>query len=334
MDAYTKMKYLFSLLLNLLLIGHVLAANDPLPSWQEGPRKQSIIDFVKHVTNKNHPDYVTPVNRIATIDNDGTLWLEQPVYTQVIFMIEQYIELAKTKPEIKQDIIYKKIVAKEIDSLTKNELLKIYALTNTGMTTQAYNDEVQTWLAHAKNPRFKQHYTDLVYQPMLEVLEYLHSNNFTVYIVSGGSQDFIRAFSNSTYHISVDRVLGTTSKTNYTWQNGRPVLIRTPAILFVCDSSGKPEAIDLLIGKKPIIAFGNSDGDREMLEWTQSNTLPHLMLLVHHDDAKREYAYDANSKVGTFSASLMQEAQKNQWQVISMKDDWKVIFPFEMKQDK
>jgi hypothetical protein len=199
------------------------------------------------------------------------------------------------------------------------------------MSVADYHTTVTKWFAEAMNPRFNHHYNELVYQPMLEVINYLHANNFDVYIVSGGGQDFMRAFTQDAYLIPSEKVIGSTSKTEYQYNNGNPALIKLPEPLFISDKSGKPEAINLFIGKKPIIAFGNSDGDRQMLEWTQSGPGKRLMLLVHHDDAKREYAYDMKSKVGAFSQSLFDEAHKNNWQIISMKNDWKVIFPFEMQ---
>ena len=217
---------------------------------------------------------------------------------------------------------------KDSKDYTKEDVETIFAVANSNITVEDFMKVAKQWLATAEDPRFKHHYTELVYKPMLEVLQYLRDKNFTVYIVSGGGQDFIRAFAQHTYGVPAERVIGTTGKTEYAYNNGKPSLMKLPKLLFISDKTGKPEAIDLFIGKKPILAFGNSDGDREMLEWTQSNTGKHLMLLVHHDDAKREYAYDTQSQVGTFSASLMTEAQQNHWQVISMKDDWKVIFPF------
>jgi phosphoglycolate phosphatase-like HAD superfamily hydrolase len=303
------------------------ATNDPLPSWNNGAIKKNIIAFVQAVTNKNSKDYVTPSDRIATIDNDGTLWLEQPLYTQLIFAISRYEELAKDHPQWQQTTLFKILAAHQFSQLSKADLEKLIAITSSNISVENYLVTVKNWLAVAKNPRFKKHYTELVYQPMLEVLNYLHDNNFRVYIVSGGEQDFIRAFSENIYHTSPEAVLGSTTKYAYTDQNKQPQLIKTSTLLFICDKAGKPEAINLFIGKKPIIAFGNSDGDREMLEWTQSNNKLHLMLLVHHDDAKREYAYDTQSPIGTFSKSLMKEAEDNSWQVISMKNDWRVIFP-------
>lgn len=305
---------------------------DPLQSWNNGTVKQNIIHFVQDVTNKSSKDYVPPEDRIATFDNDGTLWVEQPIYTQALFMIYRVKELAAQHPELKQQEPFKSVLANNYQKLTNKDLEKIYALTSTGMSIEDYRSIVSNWLAVATDPRFNRHYTALVYEPMLEVINYLQANNFTVYIVSGGGQEFMRAFAQNVFNIPLEKVIGSAGTNKYVYNNGNPMLTKQPGILFINNESGKPETINLFIGKKPIIAFGNSDGDRQMLEWTQSGPGKRLMLLVHHDDAKREYAYDTQSKVGTFSTSLFAEAKKNNWQIISMKNDWKVIFPFEMHQ--
>jgi hypothetical protein len=312
-------------LVALVITSFAFAADvgDPLPSWREGPVKRNIIEFVQAVTDSSSRDFVPKENRIATIDNDGTLWLEQPLYTQEIFMLSRYQNLAKAHRS------WPKINEK---NLTQKNMERLFTTTSAGISIGEYEIIVKEWLDSARNPRYKRPYTELIYQPMIEVINYLTENDFDVYIVSGGGQEFMRAFALPTYGITSDHVIGSTAKTQYTYKNGKPVLMKVAQPLFVSDKTGKPEAINLFIGKKPIIAFGNSDGDREMLEWTQSSPGKHLMLLVHHDDAEREYAYDTKSKVGTFSKSLMQEAQAKDWQVISMKDDWKVIFPFETAQ--
>lgn len=309
----------------------VALAADPLPSWNDGSIKQNIIQFVSKVTDKNSPDYVPPENRIATFDNDGTMWVEQPIYTQIIFAIDRIKALAPQHPEWNKLEPFHSILTNNYKNLKLQDIEKIMAITHSGMSVEEFKAIESKWLETTKDRRFKRYYTDLIYQPMLEAMNYLRDNNFTIYIVSGGGQDFIRAYAAKVYAVPSERVIGTTAKTKYVNQNNKVELIKTPEVLLIDDHAGKPEAINLFIGKKPIIAFGNSDGDRQMLEWTQSSTGKHLMILVHHDDAKREYAYDAKSKVGTFSASLMQEANNNDWQVISMKNDWKVIFPFEKK---
>ncbi len=305
----------------------VFAANDPLPSWNDGNNKQSIIRFVNAVTDKNHSTYLEPSKRIATIDNDGTLWVEKPMYTQFIFMFERIKQLAKTDPALAKNKAILPILQGKYDELNLKDLQQLFALTSSGISVEEYNQMVSDWLAHAMNPRFKKHYTQLIYQPMLEVIRYLQDNQFQVYIVSGGGQEFIRAFSDNTYHIAKDHVLGSTTKMKYSDEHS-PQLIKQPEPLFICDKDGKPMAINLLIGQKPVIAFGNSDGDRQMLEWTQSNAASQkLMVLIHHDDAVREFAYGAKSKVGTFSDGLMKEAKNRGWNVVSMKDDWRVVFP-------
>ena len=316
--------------IGLLYSGIVSSAEsllDPLPSWHDGTNKQSIIQFVNDVTNKASKDYVIPENRIATFDNDGTLWLEQPEYTQVIFMLSRLKELAKTHPEWQLQEPVKSVMKNNISHLTDEDIEQIFTLTSSDISPEEYIFTIQKWLASHTNPHFKRPYTQLIYQPMLELIHYLQKNAFTVYIVSGGGQDFVRAFSPSTYHIPVDNVIGSSSQTDYQYINGKPTLMKTPKPLLISNFAGKPKAIYLFVGKKPILAIGNSDGDRQMLEWTQSGEGKRLLMLIHHDDAKREYAYDTQSKVGTFSAALFQEANKKHWSIVSMKNDWKTIFP-------
>lgn len=329
------MKFILNSLILLcsMLIGtgsYAGAKKDPLASWNDGQIKTNIINFVTAATTKNSPTYVAPADRIAVFDNDGTLWVEQPIYTQVIFALSKIKELAPQHPEWRNEEPFKAIINDE-PSLTKMNLQdfeKVIAVSHSGMSVADFQKELREWLAVAKNQHFNQLYTALVYQPMLEVMNYLRANDFKVYIVTGGGQDFVRAFAHATYGVSSEQVIGSTTKTKFVYKNGKPALIKLPEVLFVDDSAGKPQAINLFIGKKPLIAFGNSDGDQQMLEWTQSGSGKSLMLLVHHDDATREFAYDTESKVGTFSVALMDEARQSGWQVISMKQDWKVIFPF------
>jgi len=325
-------KIIFVLLFS--FIGNLFA--DPLPSWNEGNTKKSIIDFVQAVTNKSNPNYVTPENRIATIDNDGTLWVEQPLYTQFIFAIDRVKTLAPSHPDWKKQSPFSLILSGDKQLLSKlsfKDMEQILAVTHAGISVEQYHDLAAKWLATAKNPRFQHLFTEDVYQPMLEVMNYLRANQFIIYIVSGGGQDFIRAYAEPVYHVQPENVIGTLEKTKYVNQQNHPMIMKLPTVLLIDDKTGKAEAINYFIGRKPIIAFGNSDGDREMLEWTQSNKTSHLMLLVHHDDAVREYAYGPKSKVGTFSDSLMAEAIKNNWKIISMKKDWKVIFPFDLNKN-
>lgn len=319
------------------MIASATQSGDPLPSWNEGTVKQNIIQFVNQVTDKASPLYVPPQERIATFDNDGTLWVEQPLYTQGFFLLDRVKALAPRHPEWKNQKPFSFILSgdtKALYSLTVQDMEKLIAATHTGMTVEQFIQEVKVWLATAVQSRYQRHYTELIYQPMLEVMDYLRANQFKIYIVTGGGQDFVRAFSTPTYHVQSEEVIGSAIKTKYTYQGNKPVLIKIPAVFLIDDHAGKAEGINLFIGKKPIIAFGNSDGDREMLEWTQSGQGARLMLLVHHDDAKREYAYGPESKVGTFSNALMNEAKKSGWQVISMQQDWKVIFPFDKHTNK
>lgn len=270
--------------------------------------------------------------RIATFDQDGTLWVEHPIYTQFIYAIDRIKALMPLHPEWQNQEPFKAMASGQIDflkNLTKESIEKIMAITHSGMTVDNYMETAGHWIDTAIQPRFKRPYTELIYQPMLEVIDLFQENNFTVYIVSGGGQEFIRTYSEKVYGIPPERVIGTTGKTKYEYANGQPVLIKLPQILFIDDKEGKPESINLFIGRRPIAAFGNSTGDQQMLEWTQAGKGKRLELLVHHDDAIREYAYGPETKVGTFSDALMNEAKEKDWIVVSMKNDWKIIFPWE-----
>lgn len=326
------MKKLLKGLLLLIALTQPLKAS-PLPSWNEGEIKQSIINFVQTVTDKSSASYVPPQNRIATFDNDGTLWVEQPLYSQFVFAIDRIKTLAQHHPEWKKQKPFSLFLngdKQAYSQLTLEDIKKIIMETHTKMTVEEFQQSAKAWLATAKHPRFGHLYTQTIYQPMLEVIKYLQDHDFQVYIVTGGGQEFVRAFSNETYGVGVEKVIGTLGETHYEYQNNKPALIKSPTLMLLDDGKGKPEAINYFIGKKPIIAFGNSDGDRQMLEWTQSNSGLHLMLLIHHDDAVREYAYGPKSKIGTFSESLMKEAKQSHWKIVSMKNDWKVIFPFDL----
>jgi len=309
-------------------------ASDPLLSWNDGPNKKAILDFVKATTDKASPKFVPVAERIATFDNDGTLWIEQPLYTQLVFALDRVKALAPKHVDWETKEPFKTVLSGNREALakfTKQDLLQIVGATHAGMSMEEFRAIAKDWLATAKHPRFKHLYTQCVYQPMLEVMKYLRANGFKTYIVSGGGQDFMRIFADQVYGVPPEQVIGSAAKLKYAYQNGRPVLLRLPALLLFDDEEGKPEDIELFIGRKPLAAFGNSDGDRQMLEWTQSGGGPRLMMLVHHDDGQREYAYGAKSKIGTFSDSLMAAAKKNSWNVINMKSDWKRIFPFEMQ---
>lgn len=307
---------------------------DPLPSWNDGPAKQAILDFVRSATEENSPGFVAPAERIATFDNDGTLWVEHPIYTQVVFAVDRVRELAPQHPEWKTTEPFASILAAKddaaLDGFTIADFAKVVAETHAGTTVAEFQKIVRQWLRTARQPRFKRPYTELVYVPMLELLRLLRANRFKTYIVTGGGQDFVRAFAEQVYGVPPEQVIGSAGKTQYTnTSDGRPVLVKRPELLLVDDKQGKPEGIHLMIGRKPHAAFGNSTGDRQMLEWAQSAGPASLQMLVHHDDAVREYDYGPHDKIGTFSQALMDEAKQRGWIVISMKHDWKWIFAFD-----
>ena len=310
---------------------------DPLPSWHDGKTKQAIVTFVKKVTMSDSSDFVPPAERIATFDNDGTLWTEHPMYTQLAFALDRIKALAPQHPEWKTTQPFKAVLDDDLEALAsagEKGLVELAMTSHAGMSTTDFEMIVADWLAKAHHPRFKRPYTELTYQPMLELLAYLRANDFKIYIVSGGGVEFMRPMTEKVYGIPPEQVVGSTIKTQYEVQDGKPVLMRLPEIDFIDDKTGKPIAINKFIGRRPIAAFGNSAGDREMLEWTEGGGGARLMMLVFHDDAKREYAYGPanglpDTKFGTFPPSLMDEAKKKGWAVISMKDDWKRIFAFD-----
>jgi phosphoglycolate phosphatase-like HAD superfamily hydrolase len=309
-------------------------AADPLSSWNDGPAKKSITEFVAKVTKEGSPDFVPPEERIATFDNDGTLWCEQPMYFQLLFALDRLKALAPQHPDWKTKEPFASLLKGDVKAAFaggERAMLEIIVVTHAGMTTAEFEQIVKDWIATAKHPKFKRLYTECVYQPMVELLAYLRANGFKTFIVSGGGIEFMRPWTEKVYGIPPEQVVGSSIKTKYEWRDGKPVLMRLPEMNFIDDKTGKPVGINSHIGRRPIGAFGNSDGDQQMLEWTQAGTGARLMMLVHHDDAVREFAYGAESKIGTFSDALMAEAKKNDWTVISMKNDWKVIFPFESK---
>ena len=271
------------------------AETDPLPSWNEGSTKQSIIDFVTRITDKSGPDYAAPPERIATFDNDGTLWVEQPLYTQFVFALDRVKTLAPKHPEWKTTQPFQAVLegdAKAIAAAGEKGIVQIVTATHSGMSTTDFNTIVADWLATTKHPQFKRVYTDLVYQPMLELLTYLRANDFKTFIVSGGGQEFMRVFADETYGVPPEQVVGSTGATEWQMWDASPILIKLPKVDFVDDGPGKPVGINKFIGRRPIFAFGNSDGDKEMLEWTAAGDGLRFMGLVHHTDAVREYAYD------------------------------------------
>lgn len=309
----------------------LFAQTDPLSSWNDTAPKKAITDFVTRVTKEGSGDFVKPEERFATFDNDGTLWVEQPIYTQVTFAIDEVVALAPQHPEWRDTEPFKSILGKNREAIERfsiQDFEKVVAVTHSGMTIQQFQEIVKKWLTEAKHPRFKRPYTECVYQPMIELMQYLRNNGFKTYIVTGGGQEFVRAFAGPTYGVPPEQVVGSMGKVKYEYdKEGKPELIKLPEVLLIDDKTGKPEGINMVIGRPPQGAFGNSTGDQQMLEYTGAGDGARLMMLVHHDDAKREYAYGAESKIGTFSDALMAEAKKKGWTVISMKDDWKTIFP-------
>jgi phosphoglycolate phosphatase-like HAD superfamily hydrolase len=304
---------------------------DPLPAWNEGMPKRAIIEFVTRVTTQGGADFVAPSGRIATIDNDGTLWCEQPVYFQAMFVFDRVRQLADTKPELKEKQPYRAILENDraaMAGFTKLDLAALLATTHSGMTSEEFDRIARNWLDTARHPRFHRLFKECVYQPQLELLAYLKANGFKTFIVSGGGVDFIRGYAEETYGIPPERVVGSSAKTRFELRDGKAELLKLPELNSLDDGAGKPVNIDLHIGRRPILAFGNSDGDLEMLQFTADGPGPRLMLLLHHDDAQREYAYDRESKVGRLDKAW-DEAAKRGWTVVSMKDDFKTIFAFE-----
>jgi hypothetical protein len=308
------------------------AQSDPLPSWNDGRSKQSIVAFVSKVTKEGSPDFVPVAERIATFDNDGTLWAEQPMYFQFLFAIERVKALAPQHPEWKEKEPFASLLKGDVrDALAGGEraMLEIVMATHAGMTTDEFEKIVTDWIAIARHPKFMRPYTELVYQPMLELLAYLRANGFKTFIVSGGGIEFMRPWTAKVYGIPPEQVVGSSIKTKFELREGKPVLVRLPDLNFIDDKTGKPVGINEHIGRRPIAAFGNSDGDLQMLQYTAAGAGARFCMLVHHDDAAREFAYGAESKIGTFSEGLMSEAKGKGWTVISMKSDWKRIFAFQ-----
>jgi hypothetical protein len=321
-------------LCSLLLAGTAAhAQTDPLPSWNEGPAKKAIIQFVQATTDKTNPNFVAPEARVAAFDQDGTTWVEQPMYTQVIYCLERVPAVVAKKPELKDVEPFKTVLSgnrEAMAKLRKADLVKIAAATLTGMTVEEFSADVRGWLATARHPRFKRLYTELTYQPMLEVMKLFRDNGYKTYIVTGGGQDFVRAYSEDVYGIPPEQVVGSAGGTQFGYdKSGKAILTKVPKLMLINDEAGKPEGIYLFIGRRPVAAFGNSTGDKQMLEYTQAGDGARFMLLVHHDDDEREYAYGPKSKIGTFTDALMDEAKTKGWIVVSMKNDWKRIFAFE-----
>ncbi|MEO3474359.1 HAD family hydrolase [Roseomonas sp. CAU 1739] len=303
---------------------------DPLPSWRDSPTKRAILAAIRRAAQPGTPDFVAPADRVAVFDNDGTLWVEQPLYTQFVFAIDRLKEMARSDASLAERQPFKAAIEGDMRTLMaggERALAEIIGITHAGMSQQAFNGIVTRWLATARHPRFNRPYTQLIYQPMLEVMRLLRQQGFAVWIVTGGGQDFVRAFSRPTYDVALDRVVGSTIRTEFRLlPDGTSELFRLPAIDAVDDGPGKPVGIGRFIGRRPILAFGNSDGDVEMLQYTTTSPGQRLGLLVHHDDAVREYAYDRDTHIGRLDRGLTL-APAAGWKVISMKDDWLRIFP-------
>jgi phosphoglycolate phosphatase-like HAD superfamily hydrolase len=308
-----------------------LAQTDPLPSWNDGAAKAAMEKFVADTTASGAPGFVPPAERIATFDNDGTLWAEQPIYFQLAFALAEVKRMAPQHPEWTQNEPLKSFVSgdkKGMAAAGQKGLLAVMAATHSGMTTEEFSRNVADWLATAKHPRFQRPYTDCVYQPMLELLAYLRANGYKTFIVSGGGIEFMRVFAERVYGIPPEQVVGSAGETKFEMRDGKPVLVKLPKINHVDDGPGKPVGINRFIGRRPVLAFGNSDGDQQMLEWTWAGNGKRFCGIVHHTDAEREWAYDRTSHIGKLDKAWDEAAAKG-WVVVDMKKDWRRVFPFE-----
>lgn len=323
----------FAIWLGLLSLAFALPAHaaDPLPSWNDGPTKQSIVTFVEKVTKQGSVEFVPPAERIATFDNDGTLWAEQPIYFQFQFALDRVKALGPKHPEWKTQEPFNHLLAGDMKAFLaggEKSLMTVMAVAHSGMTTEAFQKIVKDWLATAKHPKTSRPYDQMIYQPMLEVLAYLRANGFKTFIVSGGGVEFMRAFAERTYGIPPEQVVGSQGKLKYELRDGKPVLIKLPEVQFIDDKEGKAVGIQTFIGRRPIAAFGNSDGDLQMLQWTTAGSGARFALIVHHTDAQREWAYDRTSHIGKLDKALDEGTAKG-WTIVDMKKDWKRIYPFE-----
>jgi phosphoglycolate phosphatase-like HAD superfamily hydrolase len=309
-----------------------VARSESLPSWNDGAARTAIISFVERVTQQDGRDYVAPAQRIAVFDNDGTLWAEQPIYFQLAFAIDRVKAMAPDHPEWKEIEPIKAILAGDLKAFAatgEKGMLQVMAVTHAGMTTHDFTRAVSDWIATARHPKFKKPYPELAYRPMIELLDYLRANGFKTFIVSGGGIEFMRPWVEQTYGIPPEQVVGSSGATKFEMgADGRPFLMKEAKIEFIDDGPGKPVGINRFIGRRPIFAFGNSDGDQQMLEWTAAGDGPRFMALVHHTDADREWAYDRQSHIGKLDKAL-DEARAKKWIVVDMKSDWKRIFVFE-----
>ncbi len=310
------------------------AAKDPLPSWNEGATKEAIMNYVKEVTTQGNDNYIPVPDRIATFDNDGTLWSEQPLYFQLFFTIDRIHDMAADHPEWKTQEPFRSVLNNDMESLSKQGvkgLMELIMTTHAGTTTDAFETLVKNWITTTKHPEKDKLFTELIYQPMLELLDYLRDNDFKVFIVSGGGIAFMRPWTEEVYNIPRDQVIGSSIKTEYDYNDGNPVIKRLAEIDLIDDKEGKPVGIDRYIGRKPVFAGGNSDGDLQMLRWTDANRLKSFKLYVHHTDSVREWAYDRNSHIGAFDKGF-DEALEKGWTIVDMEKDWKVIYPYELNE--
>ncbi len=315
----------------LLLVANTAFAADPLPSWNDTAPKKAITAFVEEVTKEGSPNFVPQSERIVTFDNDGTLWSEKPIYFQYVFLLDRIKALAPQHPEWTNKEPFASVLKDDFKSALAggdHALLEMMTATQSGMTTDEYEKVVKDWIATARHPKTQRLYTEMVYQPMLELLAYLRANGFKTYIVSGGGIEFMRAWAEKAYGIVPEQVIGSSIKTTFELRGGFPALVGMPESDFIDDGPGKPVGIQSHIGRRPIASFGNSDGDLQMMQWTAAGSGPRFCLYVHHTDAKREWAYDRKSVVGHFDKGL-DEALAKGWTLVSMKDDWKIVYPFE-----
>jgi phosphoserine phosphatase len=321
---------LLALLSSLAVTTTTLAQTNPLPSWNEGKAKQSVVDFVKRVTSKGSTNFVPAAERIATFDNDGTLWAEQPMYFQLAFALDRVKALAPQHPEWKEKEPFASLLKGDLKGALaggERALVEIIMATHAGMSTEEFEKIVRDWIATAKHPKTGRPYNEMIYQPMVELLRYLRANGFKTYIVSGGGIEFMRPWVEATYGIPPEQVIGSTIKTKFELRDGKPVITRLPEVDFIDDKEGKPVAINKFIGRRPIASFGNSDGDLQMLQWTMAGSGARFALIVHHTDGEREWAYDRTSHIGKLDKAL-DEAQAKGWTVVDMKRDWKRVFAF------
>ena len=328
MNKYSRIPVLF-LLFALIAFGTAARAADPLPSWNDTTSKQAIVAFVNRVTQQGTPGYVAPAERIATFDNDGTLWAEQPAYFQLFFAIDRVKALAPDHPEWQTQEPFASVLKGDLEAALaggEKAILELVMASHTGNTTREFSAIVADWLATARHPNTGRPFTQMVYQPMLELLAYLRANGFKTFIVSGGGIEFLRVFAEEIYGVPPEQVVGSSVKTKFEMRDSKPVLMRLPEIDFIDDKEGKPVGINRHIGRRPIAAFGNSDGDLQMLQWTTAGAGPRFALYVHHTDAAREWAYDRESHIGTLDKGL-DEARAKGWTVVDMKRDWKTIYP-------